>query len=61
MKYVIHKSSRVPAHISYTGPTLDRAGLRDQYKETYDNYKEAKAFADELSKYNPVGFEVSVV
>ena len=61
MTYVIHKSSRLPAHVSYTGPTLDRAGLRDQYKETYTDKAEAEAIAKILTEYNPVGFDVSQV
>ena len=60
MKYVIHKSSRMPGVVSYTGSTLDRAGLRGEYKETYEDREEAENFAKQLGQYNPVGFEVNL-
>jgi hypothetical protein len=62
MKYVVHKNSRLPGDVSYTGATLDIAGLRNEYKETYDSYEEALSFAKKLTPFNPgVGFDASPV
>jgi len=61
MKYVIYKGSRIPGSVSYSGPTWDRANLRHKYKEQYQEREEAKALALELSRYNPVGFDVGAI
>jgi hypothetical protein len=61
MPYVIHKSSRTPGKISYSGPTWDKAGIRDAYKETFLHEETAKDIAEMLSEHNPVGFAVSSV
>lgn len=57
-RYVITKWSRSPGSISYSGPAWDGLGIRHLYKETYVHKEEAKALADLLATYNPVGFEV---
>lgn len=59
-KYVIHKASRMPHEISYSGPTWDRAGLRAYYREQYTNKEEAENLAWLLSDYNGDGFQVSI-
>lgn len=60
-EYVIFKSSRMPARVSYEGPTWDAAGLRAQYQPTYTDLKLAKKLAAKLSEFNPVGFKVDLV
>lgn len=61
MMYVIHKNSRAPGNVSYAGPTWDRAGLRDQYQETYSDREYAEFLALKLYDHNPgVGFKVSL-
>lgn len=57
--YVITKLSRAPRADSYSGPTWDQAGLRHRYKPQYETKEEARALADQLSAYNPVGFEAT--
>jgi hypothetical protein len=59
MKFVIHKTSRMPTDVSYGGPTWDAADLRDIYQETYDDLAHAEWIAAKLSQHNPVGFAVS--
>lgn len=59
IEYVIHKTTRAPRDESYAGPTWDRAQLRHLYRRTYLSYDNAKAIANVLSKYNPIGFIVS--
>ena len=58
--WVIHKNSRMPGRVSYTGPTWERAGIREQYKEVYDSELKAKSLAYHLTLANPgVGFSVA--
>lgn len=57
-RFVIYKSSRAPRDDSYSGPTWDKAGIRERYKPIYDNVEEAMELASFLSKENPVGFKV---
>ena len=57
--YVIHKTSRAPNAVSYSGPTWDYAGIRIRYREQYADKKEAEALAKTLTKSNPVGFVVT--
>jgi hypothetical protein len=60
--YVIHKATRAPDKSgSYCGATWDSAGIRHKYKQFYTNKNRAKRIAAELTKFNPVGFEVSVI
>lgn len=60
-KFVIHKTSRCPAHVSYIGPTWDNVGIRHLRKDVYEDYSEAEKIAQLLTKENPVGFSVSEV
>lgn len=59
MNYVIHKSSRQPGRVSYSGPTWDVANMRDEYEETYKDRKKAETLACYLGRHNTVGFKVS--
>lgn len=59
--YVIHKISRLPGTVSYSGPTWDEAGLRDEWRDTYEEYDVARILALILSRYNPAGFTVSPI
>lgn len=59
LMWIIHKNTRLPTKISYGGPTWDLAGIRDLYKECYDNESEARQIAAILSVCNPIGFSVS--
>ena len=59
MKFIIHKTSRMPTDVSYDGSTWDTADLRDIYQETYDDLAHAEWIAAKLSQHNPVGFAVS--
>jgi hypothetical protein len=59
MKYVIHKTSRSPTDISYTGSTWDVGSIRRLYQDTYDDLAVAESIAAMLSMHNPVGFAVS--
>jgi hypothetical protein len=61
MKYVIHKSIRLPGAESYNGPTWDSAGIRHLYKETYENKVDAERIAAILTAYNGVGFSVEAI
>lgn len=56
--YVIYKITRTPGFVSYSGPSWDRAGIRDQYKETYSDKEEATRLAKKLYEVNPAGFAV---
>lgn len=67
MKYVVVKSSRRGNNRTYTGTGWERAGtqpptLRNGLSRhenfCYDNYDEAQADADMLSKHNHLGFVV---
>lgn len=60
-KYVIYKATRVPADISYSGPTWDSAGIRNRYKAVYDDIDDALDIVKVLNQYNPVGFKVAPV
>ena len=64
-KWVIFKSSRLGANRTYTGITWEKAGLVPPTLAsgiprhnlfTYNDFEEAKKFAEILSRYNPVGF-----
>lgn len=57
MWYVIHKSSRMPAHVSYNGPACGPAGVVGGL--VYGDYDQAIEDAKKLSDVNPVGFMVS--
>lgn len=58
--WVIYKNSRDPGRVSYTGPTWDRAGIREHYREVYDSELKAKSLAHHLTHANPgVGFSVA--
>lgn len=59
--YVIYKATRLPRTDSYAGPTWDFAGIRDQFKEVYDDRAEAERIAAKLAEFNAVGFEVASV
>lgn len=60
MRYVIHKSSRLPSPAgSYHGPTWTWAGIADRYRRFYEDKGEAETLAALLSAKNRVGFEVS--
>lgn len=61
MKYIIYKSTRLPGILSYSGGTWDQAGIRNRYKEQYDDKEEALELASILSSYNGVGFEVEPI
>lgn len=61
MPYVIYKATRLPASISYYGPTWDKAELRHLYKEQYRDREVAERLAHVLSLHNPVGFRVAEV
>lgn len=56
--FVIHKNSRIPTDVSYSGQTWDTANLRSWYREQYYDLDVATALACLLSKYNAVGFSV---
>lgn len=58
-KWVVHKKSRTPGLVSYTGATWSNIPNFIKYKEQYDNYEEAVFVAEALSKKNPVEFTVS--
>lgn len=58
-KYVIYKASRLPRTESYSGPTWDQAGIREQYQVQYDNADSAQILAAILTEYNGVGFKVA--
>ena len=60
-KYIIHKSSRAPEAISYSGPTWDMAGIRNRYRPQYDNKQDALYWCFILTITNPVGFKVAEV
>ena len=60
-KYVIHKSSRNAGPVSYNGPTWDNADLRYVRYDIYEDKEYAEYIAKELSKFNPVGFEVTEI
>jgi hypothetical protein len=55
-RWVIHKRSRAPRDESYSGITWDKASLRHRYKKQYTDLNEAIDLAEQLSKFNPVGF-----
>ena len=57
MKWVIHKSSRLPEQTSYDGPTCEAAKVKGG--QIYFTKKSAEKDAKKLSKVNPVGFKVS--
>lgn len=59
-RFTIQKSTRADPYRtdSYMGPAWDAAGLRDRYKETYDDPEEAQELAAALTVENPVGFVV---
>lgn len=59
MTYIIHKNSRSPGFVSYSGITWDQAGLRNSYRETYETKEGAEFLAKKLSEANPVGFSVA--
>ena len=59
MPYVIHKTSRYPGRVSYSGSTWDQAGIRHLCKDYYESREEAKMLAVILTRFNPVGFDVS--
>lgn len=60
MKYIITKSSRKGSGRMYTGITWKNAGLDAPEEESYfEDYEQAKSFAQMLSQHNPVGFIVA--
>ena len=59
MSYVIYKKSRYPGKKSYSGPTWDKAGIRHLCEDYYKSKEEARLLAVILSRFNPVGFDVS--
>lgn len=59
-KYVVYKSSRLPAYPSYVGPAWDRAGIRDRYQPHFSSAEDAAEIARLLSEANPLGFRVAL-
>lgn len=59
LRYLIVKNSRsVVEGKSYSGPTWDKAGLRECHQDSYNDHTEAMLIAKVLSEHNPVGFHV---
>ena len=58
MTWVIYKKTREPGRVSYDGPTWDEAGIRNLWKNSYEDKTEAMAIALVLSTWNLVGFDV---
>lgn len=54
-KYYITKKSR---NEPYMGPTWNKAGLAEECYKYYLIKEEVEKLAEQLSKFNPVGFEV---
>lgn len=52
IRYVIHKSSRLPSPSSYDGVVWDQARLRSDYKPSYSNYYKALDLANKLTKFS---------
>jgi hypothetical protein len=61
MAYVIYKSTRLPATVSYSGATWDSAGIREQYQTQFDNPETARFLAKKLTEFNGVGFKVAEI
>lgn len=59
-KYVVYKSSRLPAYPSYAGPAWDGAGIRGRYQPQFASLEEATELARLLSEANPLGFRVAL-
>jgi hypothetical protein len=59
--YVIHKKTHDPGSVSYAGATWDDAGIRNNYQQQYFIKEWAEQLAEKLTKFNPVGFEVTEV
>jgi hypothetical protein len=59
--FVIHKNTRIPTDVSYSGPTWDKANIRHLYKPQYDDEKHAEMLAMCLTYENMVGFSVSEI
>ena len=57
MPYVIHKTSRMPAQVSYNGRSCANAGVTGG--QVYSDKRKALADARKLSDHNPCGFVVS--
>ena len=59
-EWVIYKNSRCPAHVSYSGPTWERANLRGLYQDVYHDFFKASSIDYHLTLANPgVGFSVA--
>jgi hypothetical protein len=56
MPYVIIKSSRLPSHDGYSGPSCERAGVEPG--RVYDTLEEANVDVEKLRAVNSVGFVV---
>ena len=57
-QWLVIKSSRGFSKFSYTGPALQRTSFKGRANTTFNDYDEAVRCARELTRENPVGFDV---